>query len=510
MVFYLIGLGLGDAGDITVNGLNIVFLESYTSMLSHGLSVANLEQLYGRTVLEADRELVEQRIESLLDEARSADIALLVVGDPFGATTHAEFVLRARAMDVPLKVIHNASIMSAIGCCGLQLYNFGLTVSIPLWTDEWKPDSFLDKILLNRRNGMHTLCLLDIKVKEQTAENLIKGNRIFEPPHFLTCPMAAQQMLNAATERRKCLGKDQQQQQRENNAEEHCFPHQHNAAADIDERTMVVGMARVGWANQQILHCSLGQMASADLGLPLHVLIVPATDEKLHPIEREMLQLFSQSLFTTIVTFPMLQRAYVGMQCFWGVESSFASMAGVLHTRVGYAGGTSPAPTYANIGDHTEVTELQFDPSCCSYEQILDWFFTHHDPTQRHKKQYASAILWVDESQHQTAEKAMEKANAKYGGRVQTYLNKLDQFHQAEDYHQKYWLRTQRAIFGELNLSDSEVVSSTLAAKLNAFIGGGYTDFDALRQLQKQCKLSDKLIHSVEQIARAGGVGGCH
>ncbi|KAL3097683.1 hypothetical protein niasHT_023442 [Heterodera trifolii] len=266
MVFYLIGLGLGDAGDITVNGLNIVFLESYTSMLSHGLSVANLEQLYGRTVLEADRELVEQRIESLLDEARSADIALLVVGDPFGATTHAELVLRARAMDVPLKVIHNASIMSAIGCCGLQLYNFGLTVSIPLWTDEWKPDSFLDKILLNRRNGMHTLCLLDIRVKEQTAENLIKGNRIFEPPHFLTCPMAAQQMLNAATERRKCLGKDQQQQ-RDNDADEHCCPQQqHNAAADIDERTMVVGMARVGWADQQILHCSLGQMASADLG----------------------------------------------------------------------------------------------------------------------------------------------------------------------------------------------------------------------------------------------------
>ncbi|KAL3116788.1 hypothetical protein niasHT_004289 [Heterodera trifolii] len=120
MVFYLIGLGLGDAGDITVNVLNIVFLESYTSMLSHGLSVANLEQLYGRTVLEADRELVEQRIESLLDEARSADIALLVVGDPFGATTHAELVLRARAMDVPLKVAVSADAIDENKCPGTK------------------------------------------------------------------------------------------------------------------------------------------------------------------------------------------------------------------------------------------------------------------------------------------------------------------------------------------------------------------------------------------------------
>ena len=57
-------------------------------------------------------------------------------------------------------VIHNASIMNAIGCCGLQLYHFGETVSIPFWTDSWKPDSFADKIESNLRCGLHTLCLL--------------------------------------------------------------------------------------------------------------------------------------------------------------------------------------------------------------------------------------------------------------------------------------------------------------------------------------------------------------
>uniref|UniRef100_A0A914HWP9 peptide-methionine (S)-S-oxide reductase n=1 Tax=Globodera rostochiensis TaxID=31243 RepID=A0A914HWP9_GLORO len=199
-----------------------------------------------------------------------------------------------------------------------------------------------------------------------------------------------------------------------------------------------------------------------------------------------------------------LQRAYVGMQCFWGVESSFACMAGVLKTRVGYAGGTTESPNYARIGDHTEVTELQFDPDKCTYDDVLDWFFDHHDPTQKHKKQYQSAILW--------AERALQKANTKFGGRggVQTCVKKFDKFYQAEDYHQKYWLRTQSAVFNQLNLSNSELVDSSLAAKLNAFLGGGFTDFGVLRQLQTEHGLSDDVTNAVEQIARAGGVGECH
>ena len=63
-----------------------------------------------------------------------------------------------------LKVIHNASILNAIGCCGLQLYHFGETVSIPFWSDTWEPDSFLDKIEGNMERGLHTLCLLGREV----------------------------------------------------------------------------------------------------------------------------------------------------------------------------------------------------------------------------------------------------------------------------------------------------------------------------------------------------------
>ena len=83
-------------------------------------------------------------------------------------------MLRARALNIQTKVIHNASIMNAIGACGLQLYNFGQTVSLVFFTETWKPDSFYDRIKENSDLGMHTLVLLDIKVKEQTEENLIK------------------------------------------------------------------------------------------------------------------------------------------------------------------------------------------------------------------------------------------------------------------------------------------------------------------------------------------------
>ena len=76
-------------------------------------------------------------------------MAFLVVGDPFGATTHADLMIRARELGIKTKTIHNASIMNAIGCCGLQLYSFGETVSIPFWTDDWQPDSFFDKIQVN-------------------------------------------------------------------------------------------------------------------------------------------------------------------------------------------------------------------------------------------------------------------------------------------------------------------------------------------------------------------------
>jgi diphthine synthase len=91
------------------------------------------------------------------------------------ATTHTDLILRAEELKIPYTVIHNASIMNAIGATGLALYNFGQTISIPFFTETWRPDSWLDRILENWKLGLHTLCLLDIKVKEQSEENMARS-----------------------------------------------------------------------------------------------------------------------------------------------------------------------------------------------------------------------------------------------------------------------------------------------------------------------------------------------
>ncbi|XP_055373911.1 diphthine methyl ester synthase [Condylostylus longicornis] len=270
-MFYLIGLGLGDPKDITVRGLEIikncdkVFLEAYTSILC--CSKEDLENFYGKPLIIADRDLVEQGAEEILTNAASSDVALLVVGDPFGATTHTDFLLRAKEKNIPYKVIHNASIINAVGCCGLQLYNFGETVSIPYWEENWKPDSFYDKIRNNRKNNMHTLCLLDIKVKEPTLESLTKKKKEYMPPRFMTVAEASKQLLAIIESKGN-----------------------HNEEYDLKGHSLVIGLARVGHDSQVIQSCPLKEMADADLGKPLHSLVIPSS--KLHPLENEYLKQF--------------------------------------------------------------------------------------------------------------------------------------------------------------------------------------------------------------------------
>lgn len=105
-----------------------MFLEAYTSILLVG--VRELEELYGVKVETADREMVESQSDEILKDAVDGDVALCVVGDPFGATTHSDLLLRARESGIDVCVIHNASIMNAIAACGLQLYKFGQVSSM--------------------------------------------------------------------------------------------------------------------------------------------------------------------------------------------------------------------------------------------------------------------------------------------------------------------------------------------------------------------------------------------
>ncbi|TRY94400.1 hypothetical protein DNTS_027941 [Danionella cerebrum] len=257
-MLYFVGLGLGDAKDITVKGLEIirqcsrVYLEAYTSILTVGKEA--LEEYYGRELILADRDMVEQQADEILKGADSS-------------TTHSDLVLRALNAGIQYRVIHNASIMNAVGCCGLQLYNFGETVSIVFWTDTWRPESFYDKIKKNRDMGLHTLCLLDIKVKEQSMENLMRGRKIYEPPRYMTVSQAAEQLLEIVHNRRE-----------------------RGEELAMTEDTVCVGLARVGAEDQSICSGTLQKLASCDLGAPLHSLIISG---HLHPLEVDMLKLFS-------------------------------------------------------------------------------------------------------------------------------------------------------------------------------------------------------------------------
>lgn len=140
------------------------------------IPVAMQEKLYGRPVTIAHRETVELESDEILAKAATANVSFLVVGDPLSATTHTDLILRAHASTpkVPVRIIHNASIMTAIGSSGLQAYNFGQTVSVPFWTEEWKPDSWLERIKENNDRGNHTLVLGDIKVREQSQADMAR------------------------------------------------------------------------------------------------------------------------------------------------------------------------------------------------------------------------------------------------------------------------------------------------------------------------------------------------
>ena len=217
MVLYLIGLGLSDEYDITLKGLRAVqscdrvYLESYTSILLVDDCVARMEALYGKPITMAYRETVELEADDILDAALTGNVAFLVVGDPLSATTHTDLIVRAREFrqrgaDAPtpvtVRIIHNASITTALGSSGLAGYNFGQTVSIPFWTEGWRPDSWLARIGDNLALGLHTLCLSDIKVREQSAEDLSRGIVRYQPPRYMLIPQLIAQLLAAAREHR--------------------------------------------------------------------------------------------------------------------------------------------------------------------------------------------------------------------------------------------------------------------------------------------------------------------
>ncbi len=145
----------------------------------------------------------------------------------------------------------------------------------------------------------------------------------------------------------------------------------------------------------------------------------------------------------------MSERAILAGGCFWGMEELIRAQPGVLNTEVGYTGGTVKNATYRNHDGHAEAIAIDFDPAKTSFRQLLDFFFTIHNPTTKNRQgndvgsSYRSAIFYLDESQKTTAEDVIAKLKAAkiYPAPIVTEVVKANEFWSAEKEHQDYLQR---------------------------------------------------------------------
>ena len=247
-----IGLGLFDEQDISLKGLHaiqsadLVYLEFYTSHLM-GTTLEKMEKLYNRPIIRLAREDVEQNPVWLKD-AKDKNVVFLTGGDTMASTTHVDLRIRAADMGISTRLIHGASIASAIfGISGLQNYRFGKSVSLPFPYISRRGNRVVtetpyDVIQFNLQNNLHTLVFLDIDSE--------RG--------FMTVQEALKLLLEIEEKRQEGLMKNR----------------------------VAVGIARAGSEDVCIKADFAHNAESFDLGGPLQILIIPGA---LHFVEAEAL-----------------------------------------------------------------------------------------------------------------------------------------------------------------------------------------------------------------------------
>lgn len=131
---------------------------------------------------------------------------------------------------------------------------------------------------------------------------------------------------------------------------------------------------------------------------------------------------------------------------------------------------------YYDLGDHTETVQIDYDPTQISYEELLDVFWKSHNPQhQSWSRQYISAIFYHSQEQERLAEETKKRIEERLGVKVATKILPASVFYRAEDYHQKYALRRHGQFLKELKSvypQDDELVDSTAAARVNAYVSG--------------------------------------
>jgi peptide-methionine (S)-S-oxide reductase len=144
-----------------------------------------------------------------------------------------------------------------------------------------------------------------------------------------------------------------------------------------------------------------------------------------------------------------MKKAIFAAGCFWCYEPVFMSLKGVVHTQVGYIGGTVQNPTYEQVctgqTGHVEAIEIEFDENAISFEQLVEVFWSIHDPTSLNRQgndigtQYRTAIFYLDEEQRLIAEKSKIENQKNFEKPIVTEIIKAETFYKAEDYHQNFY-----------------------------------------------------------------------
>ncbi|KAG8069572.1 hypothetical protein GUJ93_ZPchr0006g45109 [Zizania palustris] len=169
--------------------------------------------------------------------------------------------------------------------------------------------------------------------------------------------------------------------------------------------------------------------------------------------------------------------AVFALGSFWWSEAAFGCLAGVIRTSVGYAGGSKAHPEYRNLADHAECVKVEYDPRSIQYQQLLDVFWASHDPREVFGQgpdvgnQYRSIIFTNGTVEARLAALSKEKEQAKDRHSViTTQIQPMGAFYPAEPEHQKFELKRKPFLLQLIgNLAEEELLSSTLAAKLNAY-----------------------------------------
>jgi len=199
----------------------------------------------------------------------------------------------------------------------------------------------------------------------------------------------------------------------------------------------------------------------------------------------------------------------LGMGCFWSPDALFGQVRGVIRTRVGYAGGTLDHPTYRQLGDHTETVEIDFDTRYVSLENMLNVFWSNHNPFNINEykgRQYQSLVLYRGQIQQNVIQNVMNMRVEQGKGKPDTEIAPFNRFYLAEDRHQKYYLKRYPDAIDKLSIlfpSAQELTNASLAARLNG-LAKGYTNLhtilDEIRTWLISEEEKDNILRIIQQI----------